>query len=56
MMDIKGVLLQRFINFLLKETSGGATKNEIMSNKELAEELCKPTVRKFKKRKVNSFL
>ena len=33
--------------FLDKKTSGGAVKNENMSNQELAEELHKPTVRKF---------
>ena len=37
-----------------KETSGGAVKNEIMSNKELAEELHKPVIRKFEKQKVRS--
>ena len=35
-----------------KITSGGAVKNEIMSNKELAEELHNPIIRKFEKRKV----
>ena len=30
-----------------KKASGGAIKNEIMSNKELAEELPKPIIRKF---------
>ena len=34
--------------------SGGAIKNKIMKNKESAEELCKPIIRKFKKRKVHS--
>ena len=37
-----------------KKTSGGAIKNEIISNKELTEELHKPIIRKFKKRKVYS--
>ena len=37
MLDIKRILLQWFINFLIKKTSGGAIKNENMSNKELAE-------------------
>ena len=37
-----------------KYASGGAIKNEIISNKELAEELHKPIIRKFKKRKVYS--
>ena len=54
MMNIKGVLLQWFINFLIKKTSGGAIKNEIISNKELAEELQNSITRKFKKRKVYS--
>ena len=53
-MNIKGVLLQWFINFLIKKTSGGAIKNEIISNKELAEELQNSITRKFKKRKVYS--
>ena len=30
-----------------KKASGGAIKNEIMSNKEFAEELPKPIIRKF---------
>ena len=37
-----------------KKLSGGAIKNEIMSNKELTEELHKLIIRKFKKRKVCS--
>ena len=35
---------------LIKKTSGGAIKNEYMSNKELAEELHKPIIRKFNKK------
>ena len=54
MMDINMDLLQWFINFLIKKSSGGEIKNEIMSNKELAEELHKPFIRKFEKRKVHS--
>ena len=62
-MDIKEVLLQWFINILMKRLLGGATmlarsqalttpnksavKNENMSNKELVEELHKPIIRKF---------
>ena len=42
------------INFLIKQISGGTVKNEIISNKELAEELHKPIIRKFKKIKVHS--
>ena len=53
MMDSNGVLLQWFINCLIK-TSGGTIKNNIKSNKELAEELHNPIIRKFEKRKVYS--
>ena len=54
MADINVDLLQWFIIFLIKETSGGAIKNENISNKELAEKLHIPIIRKFKKRKVHS--
>ena len=37
-----------------KKTAGGAVKNDIMQNIELAEQLHKPIVRKFEKRKVHS--
>ena len=37
-------------NFFYKKTSGGTVKNEIISNKELAEELHKPIIRKFDKK------
>ena len=37
-----------------KITSGSGIKNKIISNKELPEELHKPIIRKFKKRKVHS--
>ena len=40
-------------NVFDKKTSGEATKNE-MSNKELAEELHKPIIKKFERRKVHS--
>ena len=61
-MDINVDLLQWFINFLIKKTSGSGIKNENISNKrpldlatrELAEELHKPVIRKFNKRKVQS--
>ena len=46
--------LQWSINFLIKKTSGSSIENEIISNKELVEELHKPSIRKFKKRKVHS--
>ena len=36
-----------------KKTSGGTVKNEVISNKELAEELHKSIIRKFNKRKVH---
>ena len=52
MMDIN--LLQWSINFLIKKTSGSGIKNENISNKQLAEELQKPIIRKFNKRKVHS--
>ena len=41
-------------NFFDKKTSGSDIKNEIISNTELAEELHKPLIKKFKKRKVHS--
>ena len=40
--------------FVDKKASDGAIKNEIMSNKELAEELRKPIIIKFEKRKLHS--
>ena len=50
MIDIKGVLIQWFINFFFIITSGGAVKNEIMQNKELAEVLHKPILENFGKK------
>ena len=47
-------LLQWLINFLIKKTFGGTVKNETIFNKNLAEELHKPIIRKFYKRKVHS--
>ena len=56
-MDIKEVLLQCFINFLIKRSSGSGIKNENISNKELAEELNKPITGKLlKKEKYTHFL
>ena len=53
--DIKEFLLQWFIDFLIKRQLKGRTvKNENISNKELAEQLHKPLIKKFKKRKVKS--
>ena len=40
--------------FFHKKTSSGTVKSEIMSNQELAEELDKPIIVKFKKPKVYS--
>ena len=47
-------LASMFFKFFDKITSGSGTKNENISNKELAEQLHKPTIRKFNKRKVHS--
>ena len=40
--------------FFNKKAFGDAVKSKIMSNKELAEELHKPIIRKFEKRKIYS--
>ena len=47
----RGLALVVF-KFFDKKTSGGAIENEVMSNKELAEELYKPVIRKFEEQKV----
>ena len=54
MMDINMDLLHWFMNFFDKQSSGGTVKYEIISNEELVEELNKPIIRKFEKRKVDS--
>ena len=41
--------------FEKKSLLGGTVKYEIMSNKQKAEKLHKPIIRKFEKRKVHSF-
>ena len=41
-------------NFFDKKTPGSSIKNKNILNKELAEELHKPSIREFKKRKVHS--
>ena len=41
-------------NIFDKKTSGSGIKNENMSDQQLAEELHKPIIKKFKKRKVQS--
>ena len=47
-------MLQCSIIFLIKKTSGGIVKNENIANRELAEELHKPFITNFNKRKVHS--
>ena len=54
MMDINTDLLQWLINFLIKKSSGGAVKIDIIPNQQLAEELQKPIIRKFEQRKLYS--
>ena len=54
MIDINGDLLSMVYNLFDKGTSGGAIQNENMPNKELAEELQKAVIRKFKKTKIHS--
>ena len=50
----EGGLASMFYKFLDKKPWGETVKNEHISNKELAEELHKPTIKKFKKTKVLS--
>ena len=52
-MDIKEVLLQQFIDFLIIKTSGSGIKTENMSDLQLAEQLHEPIIRKFNKRASN---
>ena len=52
-MDINLDLLQWFIIFFDKRTSGSGTKIENISNKELAEKIHKLIIKKFEKRKVH---
>ena len=47
MMDVNLDLLQWFTNFLIKNSSNSSIKNEIVSNKELAEELHKSIITKI---------
>ena len=56
MTDINGPLLQWFIDYLIKKTSVGVIKNDNIFNKELAEELHKPTIRNFSKKKYTQLL
>ena len=59
-MDIKEVLLLWFINFLIKSACSGVVNNNNNNNNnnkqnlQLAEELYKPIIKKFKKRKIYS--
>ena len=53
MMDIKEVLLLWFISFLIKKSEGSGIINN-KENIQLADELHKPIIRKFEKRKVYS--
>ena len=50
----QGGLVSMVYKFFDKKTSGSGIKNENMSDQQLAEELHKPIIRKFKKRKVQS--
>ena len=54
MMDINEYLLQCFINFLIKRLLVEVLKMRIFKKKELVRQLHKPTIRKFKRRKVQS--
>ena len=62
MVDIKEILLQRFISFLTKKYADGplrranksVIKTEIVLNQELAEELHRQINKRFKKQKVHS--
>ena len=64
MKDINADLVQWFRNILIKKASatrankfsGSRIKNENISNNELAEELHKPIMRKFKKKKYTHLL
>ena len=51
MMDIQASMVYRFFD---KNSNGNGIKNEIKENQKLANELHKPIIRKFKKRKVYS--
>ena len=53
MIDIGG-LASMVYNFFDKKTPGCGIKNENMSDQQLAEELHKPIIKKFGKRKVHS--
>ena len=54
MMDIKEVLLQWFKTSLIKKLLVAVLRIENIPDQQLAKELHKPIIRKFKKRKVQS--
>ena len=54
MMDIKESLLLWFTSFFDKKSKGGGVNILLESNEELANELHKPIIKKFKKRTVYS--
>ena len=54
MMDINAYYLRWSIVFFDKKASDSGIKKKYISNKELAEEIHKPVIRKVKKRKVQS--
>ena len=54
MLDVNKELLHLVCKRFHKKNSDGAIKNEIISNRELAEELHKSITRKFEKRKIHS--
>ena len=54
MMGINMGLLQWSLNFLINENFGSGIRNKNISNRELAKELHKSIIRKFKKRKIHS--
>ena len=64
MMDVNAGLVQWFRNILIKKASatsankfyGSRIKNENIANNELVEELHKPILRKFKKKKYTHLL
>ena len=51
MMDINEDLLEWFITFIDKKTSGKTVKNKIISNKELAEEFTQTNYQKIQEKK-----
>ena len=54
MTDINVDLIEKFLNFLIKNFSGSDVESEIGSDQQLFKDLHKPTIRKFKKRNTGS--